>query len=172
MAAVALDHPKKELFYGFATETPFFGPAAAVLRYSCLSRGIAPLIRRFLGIPCVSAYDDFGIVAPRPLIYSALRAFASWSDSLDISLETRKSKAGPSLGFLGLTIGFTRDLPKILATMSLPDDRAKKLTKLGADTRTEGADPIAPLQKVAGKLYFPQTAAMGRFGRAALKLIY
>ena len=148
-------HPGNQLFYGSTSKTRLFGPNAAASRNDGFSRVFDSLAFRFLEIPCVSDYDDFGIVAPSPVIRSAL-----------------KTEAGPSAEFLGLPISFKRDRPAVIATLPLADDGVRKLTKPAADARADGATSVAPLRKLACRLCFARTAATGRFGASALKPIY
>ena len=94
-AAATLNTPSGEQWYGFIPRTQFLGPAAAVLHYNCFSRATASLARRVLRMPCVSYFDDFGIIAPSCLVDPALAAFAEPNESLPVAPKKRKSEAGP-----------------------------------------------------------------------------
>ena len=62
-AIVALCHPVTHLWYGFVTRALLFGSVAASLHYNALSRILAALTARCLGIPLVAYFDDFAAIA-------------------------------------------------------------------------------------------------------------
>lgn len=59
-------------------------PGAAVLRYNCLPRAIASLVRRFLKIPRVGDFGDYGMVLPHRVVYATLDAFSSRKSCLEV----------------------------------------------------------------------------------------
>ena len=59
---VSLQRPGHQLLYRFAPTTKLFGSAAAASHYAFLFRSIDSLDCRFLKIPCVEYYDDFGVL--------------------------------------------------------------------------------------------------------------
>ena len=63
-ALVTLRNPADQLSFGLIPKTQLVGSTAAMLYYNCFPRSIASLAFRFLKIPCVGCYDDFGAVAP------------------------------------------------------------------------------------------------------------
>ena len=71
-AAATLQHRNNGLLYGVATRSRVFGPAAAVLRYNCLSSVMNPLAFGYLEISRVGCCDDYGGLATEPLIRPAL----------------------------------------------------------------------------------------------------
>ena len=71
-AAATLQHRNSGLLYGVATRSRVFGPAAAVLRYNCLSSVMNPLAFGYLEISRVGCCDDYGGLATEPLIRPAL----------------------------------------------------------------------------------------------------
>ena len=159
-------------WYGFIPRTQLFGSTAAVLHYNCLSRVIASLACRILKIPCVGYYDDFGIILPECLVKDGLSVFTSFNKALRIILKDSKSEFGTLLEFLGLTISFWNDGSPTLASLSLSQEKIRKLVQMIEALSTQHSVALAHLQKLAGKLCFTQTAIMGRFGRAALRPIY
>ena len=72
-AAATLQNPLDGLWHGCVPKTRLFRSTAGVLPYNCLSRAMASSVCRFLKIPCLEDYGDFGIVAPRVLAKAALR---------------------------------------------------------------------------------------------------
>ena len=70
-AAVTLGRPVDRLLYRFIHETQLFGFAAAVKRYTCLSRAVATMVCSPLKLPRVSFYEDFGTIALRPPVHPA-----------------------------------------------------------------------------------------------------
>ena len=75
-AAATLQNLVDRLACGFILRTQLLGSVAAVLHRNCLSRVIALLACRYLEIPRVGNYDDFGVVAPKPLGELACRPSA------------------------------------------------------------------------------------------------
>ena len=114
-------------WYGFIPRTQLFGSTAAVLHYNCLSRIIASLACRILKIPCVGYYDDFGIILPECLVRDGLGFFTSFNRALLIILKDSKSEFGTLLEFLGLTISFRNDGSPTLASLSLSQEKVRKL---------------------------------------------
>ena len=53
---------------GLARKTRLLGSTAAVLRYNCFSRIMAPLACRVLKLPCVGYRDDFGVIRHLDLV--------------------------------------------------------------------------------------------------------
>ena len=66
-ATVTLRRPTQHAWCGFHPKTRLFGSTAAGLRYNCLSRVLAGLVCRFLKMPCVGYYDDYGREPPEQL---------------------------------------------------------------------------------------------------------
>ena len=95
---------------------------------------IVTLARRFLKIPRVRYYDDFGIVAPRALVHAALDSFTGFDELLRIMLKKKRSEAGPTSEFLGVPIGFRDDRPEVIARMPHSPEGIKKLTELESGT--------------------------------------
>ena len=81
-AAATLKNPSGEQWYG---------SAAAVLHYNCVSRAIA-FACRILEIPCVRYFDDFGIIAPSCLIDQSLEAFKELNEAFLVELENANPK--------------------------------------------------------------------------------
>ena len=86
----------------FRPKTLLFGSTLAVLHYNGLSRLIATLSCRLLGIPCLGYYDDFVMVAPRDRIARAHEAFLLFNSLVELIMKNAKSQAGPALDYLGL----------------------------------------------------------------------
>ena len=82
--------------------TLLFGAAASALRYNCFSRIMAALANRFLGLPVLNYFDDFGCPLPGSLCKGGLRIFSTFSQEAGALLEGRKSLAGRQASFLGL----------------------------------------------------------------------
>ena len=171
-AAATLRNLEGGVWYGSIPETELFGTVAAAHRFNCLSSAIAPLARRYLKIPRIGHYEDFGSVALRALVNLAPRPFARFNDELPFVLKENKSQADSTLEFSGLAISFRDDCEEVIARWSLSEDGAEKLVAFARVLWEAGASLSASSQKLAGRLRFAQNAVMGGFGRAALELIY
>ena len=125
-----------------------------------------------LRILCVRYYDDFGIVLPECLIKTVLNIFTSFNTALFAILEEGKSEFGALLERLGLAGSFRDDGGHVIASLSLAKEKAQELVGLIREPANQQAASLARLQKLAGRLRLAQAAAMGRFGRAALRPIY
>ena len=99
---------------------------------------IVTLASRFLKIPRIRYYDDFGIVAPRALVRAALDSCAGFDELLRIMLKKKRSEAGPTTEFLGSPIGFRDDRPEVIARMPRCPERIKELTELEPGTGGNG----------------------------------
>ena len=53
-----------------------------MLHYNTVSRVTATMTARWLRVPCLGYFDDFGIVAAESAIRDALRAFTALNDIL------------------------------------------------------------------------------------------
>lgn len=79
-----------------------------MLHYNVFSRILAEIATRYIGIPLLSFFDDFGAPAPSRLAQAALQTFTSFCSLLGIQLAIAKSDYGPRLVFLGLGGYFPR----------------------------------------------------------------
>ena len=86
-------------------------------------------------IPWVGYFDDFGIVAPRPLNKFAVKSFASFNDDLFVMLEKLRSGSGPTLQSLGLTICFRYECEEVIASVSLSKEQIKGAPGLSGRNR-------------------------------------
>ena len=87
LEVIALRRPVDGRWYGFMIRTLMFGAISAVLHYNVLSRIIAELICRTLGIHMLSYFDDFAALLPSSLSSHGLRVFSRWCELLGISLS-------------------------------------------------------------------------------------
>ena len=76
-----------------------------------------------------------------------------------------KVRSGSTLELLGLHISFKDTCREVIAILPLLSERIQKLIKLAAGMRDQGAASVACHPKLAGKLAFGWTAAMGRLVR-------
>ena len=95
-----------------------------------------------------------------------------FNGALFVELKARKSEAISVLDFLGIAVGFRDDGCDVIASLTHSKEKVEKLVGLVEWLNAQGTASLAAPQKLAGKLFFRQTAVMGRFGRSALKPIY
>ena len=82
-------------------ETQLFGATATVLHYDAVSRAIATVAARWLKLPFLGPFGDFGIVATESAMQAAIRAFAAMNGILGFGLKVTKSEWGTRIQFLG-----------------------------------------------------------------------
>ena len=92
-AIVSLWDPDLDRARFFRPRTLLFGSTLAVLHYNGLSRLIATLSCRLLGIPCLGYYDDFVIIAPEDRIALALDAIIAFSRAVELVMQDRAKRA-------------------------------------------------------------------------------
>ena len=143
-AAVTLNRPTEDVWGGRFPKTQLLGPTAAESRYDCSSEA---LVCRFLKIPCVGYYDDYGMVLPGQLFVAAVAAFECFNDCLGIILKVGKFDACRKTEFLGLTATFPSDGGLVRAEPPLATGRVRKLVKPSLQSRGAGAEPAEQMQK-------------------------
>ena len=132
---------------------------------------IASLACCILEISCADAYGDIGIVASSCLVRLDLEAFTGPNEALFEALKHHKSEASSFLEFLGLAASLRDDGGDVIANLALSVGKTAKRVELAEEMSRQGFVSVAAPQTIAGGLRVPQTAIMGRFGRAALKPI-
>ena len=85
-AVVTLKNPSD----GCVPRAQTFGSTAAVFNYNCWPRVIGTLACRFLTIPRVDYFDEFGTVTPRASAKAVLVASARFNDALFAGLKESK----------------------------------------------------------------------------------
>ena len=101
-----------------------------------------------------------------------LRASANLPGDLFTTPKVDKSEADSDLEVLGLALSFCDECEGGTARLSLPMERIDELVTFALVFRVAGRASLATLRKLGRKLRFAQTALVGRFGRAAPKLLY
>ena len=107
-----------------------FGVIAAVLQYNVSSRTLAEPSNRYLGIPLLSFFDDFGAPTPSCLTPLALQTCASFWAILGIQLKETKSACGPRLVFLGMEGFYPCKQYSVELHATLPPEKERKLAHL------------------------------------------
>lgn len=64
LAAIALEEPDAKRRVGFISRAMAFGAVAALLRYNVSRRILDEAVNRFLDIPPISFFDNFGPLTP------------------------------------------------------------------------------------------------------------
>ena len=100
-AVATLRRATRKARYGFIPRTQSFRPTAAVLRTFCSSGALAALVRRFLKIPRVGDYDNYGMGPVYKLVDAALGASTSSKHRLEVILKQGESDAGKEIEFPG-----------------------------------------------------------------------
>ena len=167
-----LQNPIDAVAYGFVPGALSFGPRAAVLHHNCLSCVIAVPAWRYLAIPCIGYYDDFGIHAPRDLAELALRAFTKFNDGLVIMPKKDIPEADSPHGMVGLAVSCRDECGEVIASLSLSREGFGMRITFEREFQVAGLALLATLRKLAAKLLFAQTAATGRRGWAVRKPPY
>ena len=171
-AIVTLRDPTSGKLRGFIPKTQLFGATAAVLNYNTVSRVMATIAVRWLGMPCMGYFDDFGIITTESTIKEALQAFTTLNQILGFELKVEKSEFGTRIEFLGVTVDFRMIKEECEAQLSLSHERVQKMVHEIKAILQEKEIFLAQMQKLVGKLNFAQTAVMGKVGRVALRPLY
>ena len=171
-AIVAWRHPTTHLWFGFVMRTLLFGDVADVLRYYAISRILAALATRCLGIPHVAYFDDFAALIRRVLGDRALAASTRFCKLLGFRLNSKKSMAGPAVSFLGL-LGFLPPAGNNRRPMiSPPAERRKRRPDLIGGFLKVGRISHSALENLICKMSFSQTSMFGEFPRTQLRPLY
>ena len=99
-------NPHDGKYYAFVSRPQLLGSISSALRYSVFDRAITELFTRVFGIPLISHFDDFGSLAPPPLIRAALTASRKFCALLLFILNGEKTEVGDSVAFLGILVFF------------------------------------------------------------------
>ena len=97
---MALKDPASGKMGGFIPKTQLLGATTMVLDYNAVPRVMATLAVRWLRIPCVGYFDDFGVITTESAIEEALRAFTALSQILGFELKVGESECGIRVEFL------------------------------------------------------------------------
>ena len=93
-------------------------------------------------------------------------------NSLGIKMQGPKYKVGKSAEFLGLRGDFPQVESCMFLMIYLPDEKINKWANIADEVIESGTTQHKSLEKLIGKLSFPQTSIMGRFGRPVIKPLY
>ena len=104
--------------------------------------------------------DDFGTVVPLETTGVAPRQ------------AEKQSEAGAAIEFMGVTAHFPSSNPNDVAGLPLVAGRREKLGKIIDGFPRARSASVASMHKLAGKLRFAPTAALGRFASVVLKTLY
>ena len=173
LAAVTLLNPTSNSWCAFLPRTLIFGSTSAVLHYNCLSRIVASLCCRILGIPRLGYFDDFGMIIYSSLERATLQAFVGLNEVFGIRVKLAKCASGNSLTFLGIMGHFPSPFNSFSMSASLPADKALKWSAL---IRSFLSPPAIiwrkDLESLIGRLSFAQCAVFGRVARSMLRPLY
>ena len=114
---------------GFFFRTLFFGATAAALHYSTLSQVRSTVAVRWLKIPRVGYFNDFGMITAESRIQDALIAFTVLNQMLGRNLGEAKSEWGIRVDFLGVTVAFATVRNKCEAQLSSSRDRIQEVSE-------------------------------------------
>ena len=84
-----------------------------------------------------------------------------------MELDRHKSEASPFLEFLVCLVSLRGHVGDVIASLTLSKEKIRKLVKLAEQPGAQGQAPLAVLQKLAGKLFFSQTAAIHALQKVA-----
>ena len=115
--------------------------------------------------------DAFGAAAPVLLVGWALACFAELNDLPHVHLGVAKSEAGHTIEFLGATahsLGRGESTAELSRSVARRDRAVERLSEI----LRSGTAAFPSARKIARYLYFARTAAVGRFGRVAIKPAY
>ena len=171
-AIIALRHPRSKKWFGFITRALIFGAVAAVLHYNAFSRAWTALVNRTLGIPLVCFFDDFATMIQLCLGNRALAVFSHFCEKLGFRTKPGKSAVGNRIVFLGLLGAFPTKGGKFQLSISLTDEKRSKWAAPLASYLKAGAISHRCLEKLLGRLGFPQTSLFGKFARTQLRPLY
>ena len=157
-AIVALRDPSTKRRHAYVSRTLVFGSAAAVLRYNVLSRLLAALTNRRIGILLVCYFGDFSDLVRRVLGGKSLEVSSRFFPLLGFQLKPGKSMVGPSLCFLGLLGDFPSTGNNFRISISLTHEKRRRWPRFIVNFRREGKIPHSCLDKLIGKMSFPQTS--------------
>jgi hypothetical protein len=171
-AWIAIQDPVSGKYSLHQAKTLIFGSTVAVLHYNCVSRILASLACRCLGIPCVGYFDDFGFLIPEELGPDALHTFHEFNRILGFLMKESKSEVGNVVEFLGLMAGFPAPLIRDLLELSITKEKSKKWRALIRDLLDLGIIKHGQLDKLVGILAFARTMVFARFARSISTPIY
>ena len=77
-----------------------------------------------------------------------------------MELDRHKSEESPFLEFLVCLVSLRGHVGDMIASLTLSKEKIRKLVKLAEQPGAQGQALLAVLQKLAGKLFFSQTAAI------------
>ena len=165
----AFRHPSTHLWYGFVTRTLLFGSVEAVFHYNVLSRILAALTNRCLGIPPIAYFDDFAALIRRALGERALAASTRFCTLLGFQLNPKKSVVGPSVSFLGQLGDFPPNANNRHLMISLPVEKRKSWSDLIGGFLKEARISHICLGNLIGELSFSQTSLFCKFARTQMR---
>ena len=144
-----------------------FGATAAVPHYNAVFRVMATMAVRWLKIPHLGYFDNFGMIATESTVQDALKAFTALSDILDFDMKPIKSVRGARVEFSWVTVTFIIVDEKCEAQLSTSSNRVEKLVSEISGILGQSEVSLAHMRKLVGKLNFAQTSVMRKVGSAA-----
>ena len=153
----------------FRSKTLMFGATSSVVHYNAVSRAVASLAARVLGIPIIGYFDDFAGAVQRGLEQEALQLFCWLNRALGFLIKDSKCDSGEEIEFLGIQLSADGTGP---VSVSMSDERGDGLLKAISTALESGSLRPPDAAVLAGKLGFAQYYIFGRFGRAFLPRLY
>ena len=127
------------------------------------------MVNRLFGIPPICFFDDFAALIPKLLGNKELQVFTTFCSLLGIRLMEGKSEVGPRIAFLCLSGWFPGRYNGHTLHISLPDEKRTAWAALLRDYTCKGSTAHQELEKLIGRLSFPQTLLFGKFARTQLR---
>ena len=139
------------MFRGFAPRTQLFGATAAVLHYNTVSRVLAATAARWLKIPRIGYFGDFGEISAESTVQGALKAFTALNDILFFDLKATKSEWGARIEFLGVAVTIIIVDAECEAQLSISSDRVERIVNGISGILARKGVLLARAQKQVGR---------------------
>ena len=171
LAVTTLMRPDDK-WYGFVSRSQISRSTASVVHYNALSRLLATLICRLIGLPCIGYFDDYAFLVPRPIQVISLITFREFISIIGTLLNDKKCSIGPPNTFLGIRGTMPRKASGVKLSISLDREKSERRVGLISQVIKDQSVDHGLLDKLIGELSFAQTTVFGEFARTLAQPLY
>ena len=169
---VMLYHPVHKQVVLYNVPGQCFGLKSAVLNFNRFPEFSVHCCQRMASVCVEHFYDDFVTVEPFYMASSG-QGFLHFFQNLigfPLDLQNKYVEMAAQVIFVGVRSDFTT-LAQGFVTMGVKPGRAEKIAIVIAAAFTRGTLSAGAASSLAGKLFFMQSTAFGRVGKALLQVV-
>ena len=169
---VMLYHPGHKQVVLYNVPGQCFGLCSAVLNFNRFPEFSVHCCQRMASVCVEHFYDDFVTVEPVYMASSGQKFLHFFQDLIGfpLDLEEKYVKMAAQVVFVGVRSDFATLIDGFV-TMGIKPGRAEKIAIVIASAFSRGSLSAGASSSLAGKLFFMQSTAFGRVGKALLQVV-